>query len=153
MNILFSISITTSSASLNASAKSLPASCLPSISRIPSWLSPIANSLGDANMPLLTTPRSSRASSTNGSSSTVLGTVAPGGNHATVRPARTFGAPHTTCTKPSSSRGTSLTAPLSSIRQTLSLSAFGCFSHEMTLAMIIPWYFGPSSTTSSTAPN
>ena len=162
MNILFSISIIVS-LSPNTSANDLPiilslntvpcgTSCSV-ISIIPSWSLPIASSSAAASMPWLNTPRSLRASSTNGSSSTLAGTTVVGGNHTVTIPPRTFGAPHTTCISPYSSRGTSGVTPPSSIIHTLNLSASGCFSHFATTTMRAPAYRVPRSITCSTPPS
>ncbi len=130
VNILFSQSITTSSRP-NSDLNGVPGFGSPvavaEISSKPSWSSLIPSSWALASMPLLTTPRSSRAPSTKGSFSIELGTVLPGGNQATSSPARTFGAPQTTCTRLSALRSTSGVTPPSSIKQTLSLSAPLCF--------------------------
>ena len=121
---------------------------------MPPWSLPSANSSAAAIMPWLNTPRSLRAPSTNGSPSTILaGTVDPGGNQIAHIPACTFGAPHTTCTRPFSSRGTSRTDLPSSIFVICNRSASGCFSHSTTFTIVAPRYRSAKLITSSTPPN
>ena len=63
-----------------------------------------------------------------------FGSLAPTFASGAFMPTRTFGAPHTTCT---------FEAPLFT-RQTVSLSAFGCFSTESTSPTTTPANCGPT---------
>ena len=105
-------------------------------------------------MPLLFTFNNCFATSLNGSSLLyVLGTIEFGGSHAISIPSLTFGAPQTTCTKPSSFRSTSLTTASSSIKTLDRWSEFSIFCTEMTFAIITSLYFGANDSTDSTSTN
>ena len=101
---LFSIS-STKSFKLKTSEKASPGFAISgSISAIFSCLSSKSNSSAPASIPLDSyLPNILRLPITNGASScTLAGTTAPGAIHTASIPSCTFGAPQTTCTKPSS---------------------------------------------------
>jgi hypothetical protein len=93
----FAVTSTSSVASSSPSAvtNGSPGWKSPSISMMPAWSVPEPNSLAEHNMPCDTSPR-------------ILafliakppGSTAPTGANGYQAPARTFGAPHTTCTEP-----------------------------------------------------
>src|SRR5690242_18206333 len=91
---------------------------------MPSWSSEICSSAAEHSMPRLSTPRMVPTPSV----MFLPGMKVPGGENTLTRPARAFGAPHTTCTG---------AAPLpGSTMQTRRRSAFGCCSAEITRAMV-----------------
>ena len=91
---------------------------------MPSWSSEICSSAAEHSMPRLSTPRMVPTPSV----MFLPGMKVPGAENTLTRPARAFGAPHTTCTGAPPS-------PVSTM-QTRKRSAFGCCSAEITRAMV-----------------
>ena len=152
---LFSISKILS-LSPNMSARASPGCATSgSISAIVSCLSSKSSSSAPANIPLLSYLLSIlRLPITNGASSlTLAGTTAPGAIHTASIPSRTFGAPHTTCTRPSASFSTLRASALPTFILHKTKCVSGIFSAFSTRTIYIRSYLCVSSITPSTSTN